>query len=144
MAFLQSLLMFIGTLVTSVVVLGILNSVTLTVYERTREIGTFRALGWRKRQVAGLFLREGLLLAVVGLVAGGVLSVLVASAINAANIRFSPPGIPGEIQLILWPRPVVYATVGIMLLPLLGLVTWVVARRRTRERTVDLLTATAA
>jgi putative ABC transport system permease protein len=144
MAFLQSLLMFIGTLVTSVVVLGILNSVTLTVYERTREIGTFRALGWRRRQVAALFLREGLLIAAVGLGAGGVLSLLVASAVNAANIRFSPPGIPGEVQLVLWPGPRVYATVGLVLMPLLGLVTWLVARRRARERTVELLTATAA
>jgi putative ABC transport system permease protein len=144
MAFLGSLLVFVGTLVTAVVVLGILNSVTLTVYERTREIGTFRALGWRRRQVAMLFLRESIILALAGLLVGVVLALTVATAVNAANIRFQPPGIPGDIQLVLWPLPHVYAIVALVLLPLSALVTWGVARRRVRERTADLLTATTA
>jgi putative ABC transport system permease protein len=142
MTFLGSLLMFVGTLVTAVVVLGILNSVTLTVYERTREIGTLRALGWRRRQVAALYLREGVLLALIGIGAGMLLALVVATAVSAANIRFSPPGIPGQVQLILWPGPQIYLTVGLLLLPLLALATWAVARRRARERTADLLTAT--
>jgi putative ABC transport system permease protein len=144
MAFLGSLLVFVGTLVTVVVVLGVLNSVTLTVYERTREIGTFRALGWRRRQVAALFLREAVILAVAALIAGVLLAVTVATVVNAANFRFQPPGIPGDIQLVLWPRPQMYATVALVLLPLSSLVTWAVARRRVRERTADLLTATTA
>lgn len=144
MAFLGSLLVFVGVLVTAVVVLGVLNSVTLTVYERTREIGTFRALGWRRRQVAALFLREAMILALAGVLAGGLLALLVAVAVNAADIRFQPPGIPGDIQLVLWPLPRVYAAVALLLLPLASLVTWSVARRRVRERTADLLTATTA
>jgi putative ABC transport system permease protein len=144
MAFLGSLLVFVGTLVTAVVILGVLNSVTLTVYERTREIGTFRALGWRRRQVAALFLREAIVLALAGLLVGFVLVLTVASLVNAANIRFQPPGIPGDIQLVLWPLPGVYATVALVLLPLSSLVTWLVVRRRVRERTGDLLTATTA
>ena len=144
MGFLGSLLVFVGTLVTAVVILGVLNSVTLTVYERTREIGTFRALGWRRRQVAALFLREAVLLSLAGLVCGALLTLVVATAVNSANIRFQPPGIPGDIQLVLWPLPGVYATVALLLLPLASLVTWGVARRRVRGRTADLLTATAA
>jgi putative ABC transport system permease protein len=144
MAFLGSLLVFVGTLVTAVVVLGVLNSVTLTVYERTREIGTFRALGWRRGQVAALFLREAVILALAGLLVGMLLAVSVATVVNAANIRFQPPGIAGDIQLVLWPLPQVYAAVALLLLPLASLVTWGVARRRVRERTADLLTATTA
>jgi putative ABC transport system permease protein len=144
MAFLNALLVFVGTLVTAVVVLGVLNSVTLTVYERTREIGTFRALGWRRRQVAALFLREAVILALAGLLAGGLLALAAATAVNAANIRFQPPGIPGDTQLVLWPLPQVYATVALVLLPLSSLVTWGVVHRRVRERTADLLTATTA
>jgi putative ABC transport system permease protein len=141
MAFLGSLLLFVGTLVTVVVVLGILNTATLTVYERTREIGTLRALGWRRGQVATLYLREGVLLAGIGLTLGTVLVLTVASVVNAANIRFSPPGVPGAVQLVLWPTLRVYAGVAAILLPLLALVTWMVARRRARKRTADLLTA---
>jgi putative ABC transport system permease protein len=144
MAFLGSLLVFVGTLVTVVVVLGVLNSVTLTVYERTREIGTFRALGWRRRQVAALFLREAVILAIAGLIVGALIALVVAFTVSAANIRFHPPGVPGDIQLVLWPQARVYATVALILLPLSSLVTWGVARRRVRERTADLLTATTA
>lgn len=144
MAFLGSMLMFVGTLVTAVVVLGIMNSVTLTVYERTREIGTLRALGWRRGHVTGLYLREGLILAAIGTLAGAILALGVAAVVNAANIRFSPPGVPGQVQLILQPRLEILLTVAAMLLPLLMLVTWLVARRRVREPTADLLTATAA
>lgn len=144
MAFLGSLLIFVGTLVTVVVVLGVLNSATLTVYERTREIGTFRALGWRRAQVSALFLREAVILAVAGLAVGMALTLTVAGVVNAANIRFQPPGIPGDIQLVLWPLWYVYVTVALVLLPLSALVTWGVARRRVRERTADLLTATTA
>jgi putative ABC transport system permease protein len=144
MAFLGSLLAFVGSLVTAVVVLGILNSVTLTVYERTREIGTLRALGWRRRQIAALFLREGLVLAAAGIGVGALIAWIVSSGVNAADIRFSPPGIPGQVQLLLWPGPRVFLTVAGILVPLLASVTWGVARRRARERTSDLLTATTA
>ena len=62
MQFLESLVGFIGILIIAVVVLGIVNAATLTVYERTRELGTFRALGYTRRQVSRLLVREVLLL----------------------------------------------------------------------------------
>lgn len=144
MAFLKSLLVFVGALITAVVILGILNSATLTAYERTREIGTFRALGYRRRHVTALFLREGLLIAMAGIAAGLVVAVVVASTVNAANIRFTPPGIPGSVQLVLWPTPRVYLGVALTLLPLASIVNVLVARRRVAEPTADLLTATPA
>jgi ABC-type antimicrobial peptide transport system permease subunit len=49
---------------------GMLNTMLMSVLERTREIGVLRALGWRRRQVVGLILRESLLLGVVGGVCG--------------------------------------------------------------------------
>lgn len=144
MAFLGSMLVFVGGLVTAVVVLGIMNSITLTVYERTREIGTLRALGWRRGHVTALYLREGLILAAIGICSGALLALLVGALVNAANIRFSPPGVPGQVQLILRPGSGVLLQVAALLVPLLALVTWLVARRRARERTADLLTATTA
>lgn len=51
--------------------LGMTNTMIMTVFERTREIGTLRALGWGQRRVIGMILREALLLSL----AGGVLGV---------------------------------------------------------------------
>jgi len=46
--------------------LGVLNTMLMSVFERTREIGVFRALGWRRRRVLGMILREALLLGLLG------------------------------------------------------------------------------
>jgi len=45
---------------------GMLNTMLMSVLERTREIGVLRALGWRGRQVLGMILKESLVLGVVG------------------------------------------------------------------------------
>jgi ABC-type antimicrobial peptide transport system permease subunit len=49
---------------------GMLNTMLMSVLERTREIGVLRALGWRRRQVVDLILREALVLGVLGGVCG--------------------------------------------------------------------------
>ena len=144
MQFIASLVTFIGVLVVAVVVLGVFNATTLTVFERTREIGTFRALGYRRRQVAGLFVREVLLLSVTSMAAGAALAYTIAFLVNAADIRFTPPGVPGSIQLLITPNATVCLVVALAMLPLSLLATWLVIRRRVRVGTADLLTATTA
>jgi putative ABC transport system permease protein len=144
MSFLRSLVGFIAVLIVTVVVLGIVNAATLTVYERTRELGTFRALGYTRGQLARLLVQEVLLLSLIALLAGLVLAFSIAWGVNAADIRFSPPGVPGTVRLQITPNLTVAGAVGVALLPLSLLATWVVARRRVRERVADLLTATTA
>ena len=53
-------------------VVGMLNTMLMSVLERTREIGVLRALGWRRRQVLEMILRESLVLGLLGW-AGGIL-----------------------------------------------------------------------
>jgi len=49
---------------------GMMNTVLMSVFERTREIGTLRALGWRRRRVLWVILQEAVLLALCSGVAG--------------------------------------------------------------------------
>ena len=49
---------------------GMLNTMLMSVLERTREIGVLRALGWRRRRVLGMILRESLTLGAVSGVCG--------------------------------------------------------------------------
>lgn len=49
---------------------GVLNTMLMAVFERTREIGVLRALGWRRRSILGLILTEALWLGLIGAVVG--------------------------------------------------------------------------
>jgi len=49
---------------------GVLNTMLMSVFERTREIGVLRALGWARRRILGLILREALILGLLGGLAG--------------------------------------------------------------------------
>lgn len=49
---------------------GVLNTMIMSVFERTREIGILRAIGWRKSRVVRLILYESLLLSIIGAVVG--------------------------------------------------------------------------
>jgi len=72
---------FLALLVGGVVVA---NTLLMSVYERTREIGTLRALGWRKGRILGQIVQESLLLcslsAIIGSIMGVLLLVLIANA----------------------------------------------------------------
>jgi putative ABC transport system permease protein len=50
--------------------IGVLNTMIMSVFERTREIGILRAIGWRKSRVVRLILYESLVLSVAGALLG--------------------------------------------------------------------------
>ncbi len=51
------------------------NTMIMSIFERTREIGTLRALGWRRRRILRQILLESLLLCIVAAVLGSVIGV---------------------------------------------------------------------
>ena len=64
MAWLTSLIaLLIGTF-------GMMNTMVMSIHERTKEIGTLRAVGWRKGRVIRMILLEALLLSIVGALVG--------------------------------------------------------------------------
>ena len=76
---------------------GMTNTLFMSVFERTQEIGLLRSLGWRRSRVLRLILGESLVLAALGGLAGlvlGVVSVLLLrgglSYFGAMGARFSP------------------------------------------------------
>jgi putative ABC transport system permease protein len=142
MVFLRSMGGFIVLIVASVVVLGVMNSTTLTVYERSRELGTLRAVGYTRPQVRGLVIREVALLALLGVCAGIALAYIAAGAVSLADVRINPPGTPGTMRVVLTPGVRVVLWLVALLVPLSLAVAWAVAGRRLRERTSDLLIAT--
>lgn len=67
--------------------LGVLNTMMMTVFERTREIGALRALGWRRSRVLRMVLGESCLLGIGGAVLG-----TAAGAVGVKLVSLSPTG----------------------------------------------------
>jgi putative ABC transport system permease protein len=63
-----------------IALIGIVNTLVLSVFERTRELGLLRAIGMRRRQVRAMIRSEALILSIFGAVIG----VVVGTAIGVA------------------------------------------------------------
>jgi putative ABC transport system permease protein len=84
----------VALLIAVIIVLGISNTLTMNVLERTGEIGTMMAIGTRRRKVLRLFVLEGLLLGLAGALAGLGLGLLLAAGLSHVGIPMPPP--PGR------------------------------------------------
>jgi putative ABC transport system permease protein len=62
---------FTDLIMALIVAAGVTNTTLMAVFERTREIGTLRAMGARRARVLALFLSEATLLGLGGALAGG-------------------------------------------------------------------------
>jgi len=70
----------------AIVVVGIMNTMWIAIRERTREIGTLRAIGMQREQVVRQFQIEALLLGLVSTVIGAAVGGAVALGVNAAQV----------------------------------------------------------
>ena len=99
--------------------IGILNLLMMAVYERTREIGLLGALGLKPRQISALFLLEGALMGLLGLVFGILLGLTINGIIGMIGFDYSKfTGITEYTALI---SGRVYPTLGLNKLPLRSL-----------------------
>ncbi len=82
---------FLAFVFLSVVGIGIMIVMWISIRERTREIGTLRAIGMQRGNVLRMFLAEGFLLGVLSTSAGAVLGLVLSLVLNAVDISL-PPG----------------------------------------------------
>ncbi len=100
-----------------IAVLGITNTLTLSVTERTREIGMLRAVGMSRRQVRRMVRMESVIIAVFGALLGVILGIFFAWAIlrsleDQGFKAFSIPLIQVGIYLVLAALAGVVAAIG--------------------------------
>jgi len=70
----------------------IVNTLTISVFERTAEIGTLRAIGMQKNEIRRMFLIEGLILGSIGVIVGGLLVLPLVYQMNVVGIDMSGKG----------------------------------------------------
>lgn len=114
--------MFSFLIVFIIVVMSVVNTVSMAIMERTREIGTLRALGLKRRGIVWLFAVESMLLGVFGSTLGIILTLLTWSAIVALKPTWVPPQIASRVPLEVYlvPHYMVDSILSLMALSLLA------------------------
>lgn len=132
---------FVSVLVAVVSMFGIANAIAMSVGERTREIGTLRALGWTRRRIRALFVAEGAILGTGGAIVGLAAAAIVAAVINRLDLSWVPPGhvdaIALRIDLLRHPAAVTLTCAALALL--VSLSAWWPAHRASRMEIVEAL-----
>jgi len=78
-----------GVIMVLIAAIGILNMLLMAVYERTREIGLLGAMGLKPRQISFLFILEGTLIGLVGVVVGIILGLLINGLFKQVGLDFT-------------------------------------------------------
>lgn len=78
-------------IVIAIILLGISNTMMMSVMERTGEIGTSMALGIKRRALLGQFVLEGGLIGLIGGLGGLMLAFLIGLGIDIMYIEMPPP-----------------------------------------------------
>jgi putative ABC transport system permease protein len=84
----------LGAVIVIMVLFSVTNTLGMAVVERTREIGTLRALGTLPGQIVRVFALEGLVLGAAGVVAGMAVAFATSAFFEYAHVLMPPP--PGR------------------------------------------------
>lgn len=100
-----------------IIAIGIMNAMWIAVRERTREIGTLRAIGMSRNRVLAMFLIEAAVLGLIATTVGAAVSVVGVLALDASAIEIPVEAIQGilmsdTLHFVVSPLQIVLAIVG--------------------------------
>ena len=133
----------LGIIIGVIVVFVVTNAMAMAIIERTREIGTLRALGTLPSQLLRTLGLEGMLLGGVGALVGAALSLGVSLLLFVVPVDMPPPpgrsvGYPLNIAI----DPALYLFTLLAMVSLTMLASYAVARKTVHMPVVDALAHT--
>ena len=131
--------LFVFIIVFVIVVLSVVNTISMAVMERTREIGTLRSLGLRRKGVVMLFAIESAMLGLFGSLMGLILTLASWLAIYISKPTWVPPTVTKRVPLEIYIVPE-YIVLSLVFLVILAIIAAVLpARRAARMSIIDAL-----
>lgn len=129
-----------GAVMALVVFVALFNTMTMSVTERTREIGTLSALGTYPSEIIAGFIREAGLLAILGALIGGALTAVSCLGLMVADIQMPPP--PGRtegypLNIYFSAELLMYSAVGVLLICIAA--AWFSARKGVNKPITEAL-----
>ena len=103
-----------GLVILLIAGVGILNLLLMAVFERTREIGLLAAMGLKRREVTVLFLLEGILIGLLGALAGCLLGGLIVGYLGRVGFAYNVSSEASEMIALVGGR--IYPRLGVDLL----------------------------
>ncbi len=130
----------LGLIIAILVFFSVSNTLAMAVVERTREIGTLRALGALPGEIVAQFLREGALIGAIGAVLGTLLAGVVVLTLPYAGFEMPPP--PGRsvgYPLLVSASLPLYLITNAAIIALCAAAAWFVSRKAARKPIVEAL-----
>lgn len=129
----------ITVIITIVVLLVLLNTMLMAVSERTKEIGTMRAIGMTRSTVVRIFCAEAIIIGTVGCVLALPLLFGISFLLEFLKVSFIPPvaSAPIPIKLMLLPEKLVGVFLLFMMAALMS--AYFISKRIAGKNVADLL-----
>lgn len=128
-----------GTIGMLIAILGMFNTLTISLIERTKEVGLLISLGGRKKDMRKLFVFEAVLLSTIGAVLGMLMARITEMIINEFMISFARGrGVTEHFTLFSYPYWLFFILCGFMIFISL-IVVFLPARRAERINPIDAL-----
>lgn len=108
----DSLLGAIGTIALIIAALGIINTMLMSILERTREIGVMKAVGGSENEIKFIFFVEAACIGLIGAVFGLILGWLVTRIANQVMNTMVLPDNQGPIDLFYFPVWLILGAIG--------------------------------
>ncbi|MFZ6712230.1 ABC transporter permease [Undibacterium sp. TC9W] len=130
----------LGAIISVIVVFVVANAMAMAIIERTREVGTLRAMGTLPGQLIRSFSFEGMILGGTGAIAGALLAITVALLLMVFPVEMPPPpGRSSGYPLLITIDAAMYAITVFMMIALSMLSSAFIARKTLRQPIVDAL-----
>ncbi|MES2037273.1 MAG: FtsX-like permease family protein [Pseudomonadota bacterium] len=130
----------LGAIISIIVVFVVANAMAMAIIERTREVGTLRAMGTLPGQLIRSFSFEGMILGGTGAIAGAALAITVALLLIIFPVQMPPPpGRSSGYPLLITIDAAMYAITVFMMFALSMLSSAFIARKTLRQSIVDAL-----
>ncbi|MGZ5071789.1 MAG: ABC transporter permease [Usitatibacter sp.] len=132
---------FMSVLIGAIVLFTVGNTMSMAVVERTTEIGTLRAMGLRRSGIRRLFVREGLLLGLIGAAVGTLAALGCAWLVNHSGLTWMAPGQvdPVKLRVRVWGETALIFGTAAGVVAVAVISAWWPARRAARMNIVDAL-----
>ncbi|MDZ4787351.1 MAG: ATP-binding cassette domain-containing protein [Blastochloris sp.] len=119
---------------------GIFNVLSISVIQRTKEIAILRSMGFRKNDIAGIFLWQGVMVAVLGILSGWLFGALLTFLISKVRVNFRGL-LRADYFIVEWSFSH-YLAAALLAFVTVLIAAYVPARRAARLEPADILRGT--